>query len=137
VRRWYRRRRGAPYDDRIEDDGRVLIYEGHNKPRTRGGPGPKTVDQPERGMGGKLTQNGLFLQAATRHRGLGTPAERVRVYKKMRTGIWMFNGIFRLVDGWREESNGRMVFKFRLEVDPDATPVVDAHEPRPALSHRT
>jgi hypothetical protein len=124
------RRRGAPYNDRIEDDGRVLIYEGHNRPRTQGGPDPKTVDQPERGKSGKLTQNGLFLQAASTHRESDSPAEPVRVYEKMRTGIWTFNGIFRLVDAWREESNRRMVFKFRLEVDPDATPVVDAREPR-------
>jgi hypothetical protein len=48
---------------------------------------------------------------------MGTPAEGVRVYEKMRTGIWTFNGTFSLVDGWREESNGRLVFKFRLEVD--------------------
>ncbi len=50
--------------------------------------------------------------------------------RKMRTGIWTFNGTFRLVDGWREESHGRLVFKFRLEVDPDATPVIDSREPR-------
>ena len=42
------RRPGAPYDDRIEEDGRVLIYEGHDTPQTRGGPDPKTLDQPER-----------------------------------------------------------------------------------------
>ena len=52
------------------------------------------------------------------------------MYEKMRTGIWMFNGTFGLVDAWREESNGRLVFKFRLEVDPDATPIEDAREPR-------
>jgi hypothetical protein len=124
------RQRGAPYDDRIEEDGRVLIYEGHNEPRTAGGSDPKTLDQPERGRGGTLTENGLFLQAASRHRELGTAADLVRVYEKMRTGIWTFNGTFRLVDGWREESKGRMVFKFRLEVDPDATPVIDSREPR-------
>lgn len=108
------RRPGAPYDDRIEEDGRVLFYEGHDRPQTRGGPEP---------------QNGLFLRAVSQHREQGAPAERVRVYEKMRTGIWTFNGIFRLVDGWREEANGRLVFKFRLEVDPDATPVVDSREP--------
>ncbi len=124
------RRPGAPYDDRVEDDGRVLIYEGHDTPQTRSGPDPKMLDQPKRGPGGTLTQNVLFLQAASQHRELGMPAERVRVYEKMRTGIWTFNGTFRLVDGWREESNGRLVFKFRLEVDPDATPVVDEREPR-------
>jgi hypothetical protein len=122
------RRPGAPYDDRIEQDGRVLIYEGHDIPQTRGGPDPKTIDQSERGPGGTLTQNGLFLEAACRYRQIGTSAEHVRVYEKMRTGIWAFNGTFRLVDAWREESNGRMVFKFRLEVDPSATPLIDSRE---------
>lgn len=111
------RRPGAPYDDRIEEDGRVLIYEGHNIPKKQGGPDPKTVDQPERTPGGKLTQNGQFRRAADQYRDRGTPPERVRVYEKMRTGIWTFNGTFQLVDAWREESNGRLVFKFRLEVD--------------------
>jgi 5-methylcytosine-specific restriction endonuclease McrA len=46
----------------------------------------------------------------------------------MRTGIWAFNGTFRLLDGWREESNGRMVFKFRLQIDPSVTSVVDYRE---------
>ena len=72
----------------------------------------------------------LFQQAASHHRELGTPAEHVRVYEKMRTGIWTFNGTFRLVDAWREEYNGRTVFKFRLEVDPDATPLIDSREPQ-------
>jgi hypothetical protein len=124
------RRPGAPYDDRIEDDGRVLIYEGHNIPKKHGAPDPKTVDQPEYTPGGKLTQNGQFLEAATKHRHLNALPERVRVYEKMRTGIWTFNGTFRLLDGWREESNGRLVFKFRLEVDADATLVIDSREPR-------
>jgi len=30
-------RRGAPYVDRVEDNGRILIYEGHDIPRSRGG----------------------------------------------------------------------------------------------------
>jgi hypothetical protein len=39
----------------------------------------------------------------------------------MRQGIWVFNGTFRLVDAWQEQSAGRKVFKFRLEVDPTDT----------------
>ena len=39
-------RRGAPYADRVEEDGKILIYEGHDTPRRRGTPDPKTVDQP-------------------------------------------------------------------------------------------
>ncbi|OQZ90576.1 hypothetical protein BST11_12600 [Mycobacterium alsense] len=124
------RRLGAPYDDRIEQDGRVLIYEGHDQPKTRGGPDPKTLDQAERVTSGKPTQNGLFLQAARRYREAGTPAEHVRVYEKMRSGIWTFNGTFRLIDAWREQSKQRMVFKFRLEVDANATPFIDSREPQ-------
>ena len=59
------------------------------------------------GQGARLPRTDYFLQAASQHRELGTPAECVRVYEKMRTGIWTFNGTFRLVDGWREESHGR------------------------------
>ena len=36
-------REGAPYADRVEEDGRVLIYEGHDI--GRGGPDPKSVLQ--------------------------------------------------------------------------------------------
>lgn len=123
------RRAGAPYNDQIEEDGRVLIYEGHDTPRRRGGPDPKTLNQPDRGPGGSLTQNGQFMQAAAQHRDSGRPAELVRVYEKMRTGIWTFNGAFKLVDGWRQESEGRLVFKFRLEVDMSATPILGTREP--------
>jgi hypothetical protein len=31
-------RKGAPYADRVEDGGRVLIYEGHDEPRAEGAP---------------------------------------------------------------------------------------------------
>lgn len=59
-------RRGAPYADRVEEEGRVLIYEGHDAPRIAGGPDPKALDQPFRTRAGTLTQNGLFFQAAER-----------------------------------------------------------------------
>jgi hypothetical protein len=115
-------RPGAPYADRIEDEGRVLIYEGHDQPATRGGPDAKSVDQPMRTPSGSLTENGKFFEAARRHRHNGDAAELVRVYEKMRSGIWVYNGPFSLLDAWEELSNGRTVFKFRLEIDPDATP---------------
>jgi hypothetical protein len=68
-----------------------------------------------------LTQNGLFYEAAKRHQGQKSPAERVRVYERLRTGIWVFAGVFRLLDAWEEPSGGRRVFKFRLELDADVT----------------
>src|SRR5262245_48138897 len=109
-------RPGAPYADRVEDGGHVLIYEGHDEPRRKGGPDPKTLDQPARHFGGGLTQNGRFLEAVEGFkRGLQEP-EEVRVYEKLRSGIWVFAGVFLLIDAWEESANGRRVFKFKLEV---------------------
>lgn len=121
-------RRGAPYADRIEADGRVLIYEGHDAPRNAKNPYPKQIDQPMRNPGGTLTQNGLFCRAATSYRkGIGE-AEVIKVYEKIHSGIWVFNGIFRLVDAWREESNNRKVVKFRLELSDELLDVNADHE---------
>jgi hypothetical protein len=123
-------RPGAPYADRVEDNGKVLIYEGHDVPRQQGGPDPKSVDQPMRTPAGGLTENGLFYEAAKRHADEGEPPEPVRVYEKLRAGIWVFSGVFRLLDAWTEASGNRNVFKFRLELDPEATPAMpDAREP--------
>ena len=123
-------RPGAPYADRVEDEGRVLVYEGHDVPTERGGPDPKTLDQPMRTPSGRPTQNGLFYEAAKGHADEGEEAEQVRVYEKLRTGIWVFAGVFRLVDAWREKHGPRQVFKFRLELDSEANPaLVDSREP--------
>src|SRR3954453_8646086 len=112
-------RKGAPYADRVEEGGRVLIYEGHDEPRRSGGPDPKRLDQPEYAPSGGLTQNGRFAVAARRHRDRGDEAELVNVYEKIKPNIWTFNGVFRLVDEWRETSGVRKVFKFKLELVDD------------------
>jgi len=109
-------RRGAPYSDRIEEAGRVIVYEGHDISRNEGGPEPKQVDQPEFLPSGRLTQNGLFLDSVRRYKMGRADAERVRVFEKIRDGIWVYNGRFRLVDAWQETSDRRQVFKFRLEI---------------------
>lgn len=110
------RRNNARYEDEIQDGGRVLIYEGHDEFRRKGGPDPKTIDQPEHLSTGTLTENGLFAVAAQAASKGRAAAELVRVYEKIQKGIWVFNGAFRLVDAWREKSGGRLVFKFRLEL---------------------
>lgn len=110
-------RRDAPYADRVEENGKVLIYEGHDLPR--GGPDPKRVDQPMTNRSGSLTQNGLFYQAAEKYRRNESEPELVKVYEKIRPGIWVYNGLFKLVDAWQETSNARKVFKFRLEIVDD------------------
>jgi len=106
----------APYADRIEQNGKILIYEGHDVAKRQGGPDPKTVDQPEHNPSGTLTQNGLFRKAAESNKRDYKEAELVRVYEKIRKGVWVYNGLFRLVDAWQEHSGGRKVFKFKLEL---------------------
>jgi len=109
-------RPGAPYKDRVEENGRVLIYEGHDNPVPSGGRRPKEVDQESRSPDGSLTQNGLFYEAAQRYKDGRSPAELVKVYEKIRTGIWVYNGIFKLLDASMVAAEGRRVFKFRLEL---------------------
>jgi len=115
-------RPGAPYADRIEQNGQVLIYEGHDAARTKGGPNPKSVDQPETSPVGTLTQNGLFWNAATAYKNHGAPVELVKVYEKIRTGIWVYAGLFELIDASKQEEHSRKVFKFRLRLSKEQAP---------------
>lgn len=121
-------RPGAPYADRIEDDGRVLIYEGHDISRKKGGPDPKAVDQGAYNPGKSLTQNGLFYNASEKYKNGVSEPELVKVYEKIKPGIWVYNGLFKLVDTWQEISNARKVFKFKLEFLDDETPSSGARQ---------
>ena len=113
-------RPGAPYADSIKDDGKTLIDEGHDVARKKGGPNPKRVNQARTLPSGKLTQNGLFFEAAARaKRGEASP-EMVRGYEKIRNGVWADAGLFELLDAWEESSGRRKVFKFKLVPTDDA-----------------
>jgi hypothetical protein len=116
-------RPNAPYADRIEENGRVLIYEGHDAPYDKFS-NPKLVDQPMH-IGNQLTQNGLFFNAAMKHKQNDETPELVRVYEKIKSGIWVYNGLFKLIDAWPEESNARKVFKFRLELIDEKEPEIE------------
>ncbi len=113
-------RKGAPYVDRIEQDGRILIYEGHDVPRTAHESLPKRIDQPLTTPSGKPTQNGLFFEAAMSFKRGDRTSEIVKVYEKIRDGIWVFDGLFHLIDAWQEESGQRKVFKFKLQLSESA-----------------
>lgn len=119
-------RPGAPYNDRLEDGGTTLIYEGHNQ-RKGTVADPKLEDQIAITRSGRPTENGKFQQAAQAAKAGRRPPERVRVYENIRRGIWSDNGIFHLMDSWTEFDAHRRVFKFKLiavESDEDF-----AHEP--------
>ena len=113
-------RRRAPYADMIKDNGRILIYEGHDIPRTVNGLEPKKVDQPMFNPSGTLTQNGLFYEAAIKYKSTHAQSEIVKVYEKIHSGIWVYNGLFSLLDAWIEKSKNRSVFKFKLEIIGDS-----------------
>lgn len=108
-------RKGAPYADRVENEGEILIYEGHDVPRNLARY-PKSVDQPEHTPRGTLTENGKFFQAAMKYREGKETAELIKVYDKIKDGIWVYSGVFELIDSWVEKSEGRNVFKFKLHI---------------------
>ena len=108
-------RKNAPYNDEIAADGRILIYEGHDSDK-RYSKSPKTDDQPRFLPSGKLTDNGKFEKAAIDFKTNKREPETVRVYEKIKDGIWSFNGVFKLVDAYEKQVNERKVFKFILQL---------------------
>ncbi|MFH1032231.1 MAG: HNH endonuclease signature motif containing protein [Chloroflexota bacterium] len=115
-------RPNAPYPDKVEENGKILIYEGHDVPKTKDTPVPKIVDQPMQNPSGTLTQNGLFYQAAKAYNNSQQNKELVKVYEKLHPGIWVYNGVFTLIDAWQEKSGSRKVFKFKLELTSEIQP---------------
>lgn len=113
-------RPGAPYADRVQEQGKIVIYEGHDAQRTKSGLDPKGIDQPLYTDGGRLTQNGLFLHAVLSFKNEGIGPEFVKIYEKINNGIWAFNGVFKLIDGWPEISGERIVYKFKLSISNDS-----------------
>lgn len=109
-------RPNAPYADSVEEDGHILIYEGHDVSKTQDTLIPKIVDQPMNNPSGTLTQNGLFFKAAKEYHRRKKHPELVKVYEKLHAGIWVYNGMFELLDAWQEKDNNRKVFKFKLEL---------------------
>lgn len=105
----------APYHDEVVEDGTVLIYEGHDVPKTKEIEDPKQFDQPEYRKSGSLTENGKFHKAAQDFKVGRREPEIVRVYEKIIPGVWSDNGFFQLVDSWIQSDGNRNVFKFKLQ----------------------
>jgi hypothetical protein len=93
-------RKNAPYADRMSDDGKTMFYVGHD---AYGASEKGQIDQPLATHLGTLTQNGKFFQAAEGVR-QGRGRELVRVYEKLGTGVWVFNGLFDLRDARMESA---------------------------------
>jgi hypothetical protein len=112
------RRPGANYVDSLSEDGTELEYEGHDA-RREGTTDPKSVDQPWSLPNGTLTENGRFAGAAKAYLDGQAPA-KVRVYEKLRPGIWSDRGLFDLVGYDYREEGGRKVFRFRMRLAAEA-----------------
>lgn len=123
-------RRGAPYSDRHVERGAAIVYQGHDAPRGPSLREPRLADQPEYTASGRLTQNGAFLKAVELYLVGLRPPEPVRVYQKLAMGIWCFNGVYVLLDGWQEQDAERKVFRFRLEPEQGQADALPPPRPR-------
>ena len=101
-------RPGAPYDDSLSDDGKILTYEGHDIKKTPG-VDPKAIDQPWAHPDGDPTDNGKFANSVSRDK-----TSLVRVYEKLRSGIWSDKGLFALSSYEYVSVGQRKVFKFTM-----------------------
>ena len=109
-------RSNAPYHDRVHADGITIEYEGHDVPKMAHDHNPKADDQLARLPSGKLTQNGLFVQAVDTSKNGQSNPELIKVYEKILPGVWSLKGNFDLVDYKVVHSEGRKVFRFLLKL---------------------
>ncbi len=109
-------RTNAPYKDRIYEDGITIEYEGHDVSKRSYTHNPKFEDQPDKLPSGKLTQNGLFIQAVNEYKASGKNPEIIKVYEKIMAGVWSLKGFFDLVDYKVVFEGGRYVFRFILRL---------------------
>jgi len=108
-------RKNAPYADEWDKVTNTLIYEGHDVPSNLAKE-PKEVDQPLTTPNGTLTENGKFFTAAKSLKmRLVKDPHKIKVYEKIKDGIWCYKGFFNLVDAALVTSGDRKVFKFYLK----------------------
>lgn len=109
-------RTNAPYNDKIYPDGITIEYEGHDISKRAYGHNPKLEDQSEKLPSGKLTQNGLFVEAVKKLNDGKRNPELVKVYEKIMSGVWSLKGFFKLIDYKIVNDGKRNVFRFILRL---------------------
>lgn len=108
-------RKNAPYADEWDKSTNTLIYEGHDA-FSNWVKIPKEADQPLTTPNGTLTENGRFFTAAQSYKmRLVEDPHKVKVYEKIKDGIWCYKGFFNLVDAKIVKADNRKVFKFYLQ----------------------
>lgn len=109
-------RSNAPYQDKVHSDGITIEYEGHDVSRKEYGHNPKLENQPHSLPSGKLTQNGLFIQAADKYKNSKDTPELVKIYEKVLPGVWSLKGYFDLIDYKIFFDGKRNVYRFILKL---------------------
>lgn len=109
-------RPNAPYKDRVYSDAVTIEYEGHDVLRRSYDHNPKLENQPDRLPSGKLTQNGLFIEAINRFKNNNSAPELTKVYEKILDGVWSLKGYFDLLDYKIVNDGKRNVFRFILRL---------------------
>jgi hypothetical protein len=108
-------RKNAPYADEWDEKTNTLFYEGHDVPKNLT-KDPKEANQPLNTPKGTLTENGKFFTAAQAYKmKLVEQPHKVKVYEKIKEGIWCYKGFFSLVDANIVFDGVRNVFKFYLK----------------------
>ena len=109
-------RENASYNDSFNEDGSLLYYEGEDAYGNQVD-ASKSFDQPFFNENDSLTNNGKFFKAAEDFKYNRGSAEKIKVYEKIKSGIWSDTGYFKLIDALYRESKveDRKVFKFILE----------------------
>lgn len=105
--------KNAPYVDEVFDDG-VIEYEGHDAPKSQHYD-KKLVDQPAFTKTGRPTENGKFLKAVESLKNSQREPAKIKVYRKIKPGVWVDMGFYDLIDGYQRNDGRRNVYKFLLK----------------------
>ena len=107
--------KNAPYNDEMDLDG-TIKYEGHDV-YSGNIEEKKNTDQPLKTSAGTLMENGKFFRAADAFKEGREEAAKIRVYRKLRVGVWVHMGFYDLIDAVQEYDGRRNVFKFFFKPD--------------------
>lgn len=105
--------KNAPYNDKLLDDG-TIEYEGHDASKSLEYD-KKKVNQPLKTKSGSLTENGKFFKAAEDFKSGLRSAAKIKVYRKIKAGIWVDMDFYDLIDASINHDGVRQVCVFLLK----------------------
>lgn len=112
--------KNAPYQDKLGNDGLLIEYQGHDVPNSKKtNINPKITDQSTVWSSGKLTENGRFVEAVDAYKAGKQSPRMVKLYEKIREGIWSIKGLFYLMDYRYEHDGQRYAHHFQLKLIED------------------